>query len=130
MKVLEVFGVKDVFAIDLRKEDENCVFNLYVDGYGDLSIINEPIKENDYQCLDAFVKRFTNLMCDNIALLNYLAKPYIENTYVWELDRNMLMRQFGYISKEHGYIPCYTRTELTDALHENAGFRTDYELTT
>ncbi len=40
--------------------------------------------------------------------------------------REMDMRKVG----EHGYIPCYTRTELTDALHENAGFRTDYELTT
>ena len=29
-----------------------------------------------------------------------------------------------------GYIPNYTRTELTDALHDNAGFRTDNELTT
>ena len=26
-----------------------------------------------------------------------------------------------------GYIPSYTRTEITDALHEYAGFRTDYE---
>ena len=31
---------------------------------------------------------------------------------------------------EGGYIPNYTRTELTDALHDNAGFRTDNELTT
>lgn len=29
-----------------------------------------------------------------------------------------------------GYIPSYTRTELTDELHKMAGFRTDYELTT
>ena len=29
-----------------------------------------------------------------------------------------------------GYIPAYTRTEITDALHENAGFRTDYEIVT
>lgn len=29
-----------------------------------------------------------------------------------------------------GYIPAYTRTEITDALHENAGFRTDYEILT
>ena len=28
----------------------------------------------------------------------------------------------------HGCIPCYTRTSITDALHENAGFRTDYEI--
>ena len=31
------------------------------------------------------------------------------------------------LSKEHGYIPSYKRTELTDKLHEFAGFRTDYE---
>ena len=27
-----------------------------------------------------------------------------------------------------GYVPSYTRTSLTDALHELAGFRTDYEV--
>lgn len=40
--------------------------------------------------------------------------------------REMDMRKVG----EHGYIPSYTRTHLTDSLHENAGFRTDYELIT
>jgi len=40
--------------------------------------------------------------------------------------REMNMRKVG----EHGYIPSYTRTQLTDSLHENAGFRTDYELIT
>ena len=40
--------------------------------------------------------------------------------------REMSMRKVG----EHGYIPSYTRTQLTDSLHENAGFRTDYELIT
>ena len=40
--------------------------------------------------------------------------------------RDMDMRKVG----EDGYIPSYTRTKLTDALHENAGFRTDYELIT
>lgn len=29
-----------------------------------------------------------------------------------------------------GYLPSYTRTDLTDALHEEAGFRTDYEILT
>jgi hypothetical protein len=38
--------------------------------------------------------------------------------------RNMDMREVN----DYGYIPNYTRTALTDALHENAGFRTDYEL--
>ena len=40
--------------------------------------------------------------------------------------RDMDMRKIG----DHGYIPAYTRTALTDVLHENAGFRTDYELIT
>ncbi len=26
------------------------------------------------------------------------------------------------------YVPTYTRTDLTDALHENFGFRTDFEI--
>ena len=38
--------------------------------------------------------------------------------------REMDMRKVG----EHGYIPSYTRTQVTASLHENAGFRTDYEL--
>ena len=27
-----------------------------------------------------------------------------------------------------GYIPAYTRTDLTDKLHEVSGFRTDYSI--
>ena len=30
----------------------------------------------------------------------------------------------------NGYIPTYTRTDLTDNLHEKFGFRTDYQITT
>ena len=40
--------------------------------------------------------------------------------------RQMDMRKVG----SSGYIPAYTRTVLTDKLHEFAGFRTDYEITT
>lgn len=29
---------------------------------------------------------------------------------------------------DKGYLPSYTRTELTDVLHDTAGFRTDYEI--
>ncbi len=34
---------------------------------------------------------------------------------------------FYSIPKE-GYVPTYTRTDFTDALHEVFGFRTDYEI--
>ncbi|MBR5382941.1 MAG: IS1634 family transposase [Clostridia bacterium] len=32
-------------------------------------------------------------------------------------------------AKDIGHIPSYTRTDITDSLHEMAGFRTDYEIT-
>lgn len=38
--------------------------------------------------------------------------------------RNMRMTR----AKDLGYLPSYQRTDLTDALHEYAGFRTDYEI--
>ncbi len=31
--------------------------------------------------------------------------------------------------EDHGFIPCYTRTDLTDDLHKKAGFHTDCEIT-
>ncbi|MCR5236771.1 MAG: IS1634 family transposase [Lachnospiraceae bacterium] len=39
------------------------------------------------------------------------------------------LRKMDVREVKEGYIPCYTRTALTDAIHENASFRTDYELT-
>ncbi len=35
--------------------------------------------------------------------------------------------QMTRLNTESGYIPAYTRTELTDDLHEAFGFRTGYE---
>lgn len=32
--------------------------------------------------------------------------------------------------EKQGYLPAYTRTDLTDILHETFGFRTDYEILT
>ena len=32
--------------------------------------------------------------------------------------------------KGSGYVPCYTRTDFTDALHDAFGFRTDFEIVT
>lgn len=41
--------------------------------------------------------------------------------------RTMMMSRPG---EKLGYIPAYTRTDLTDALHETFEFRTDYEIIT
>ena len=37
-------------------------------------------------------------------------------------EKNML------IASGEGYIPEYTRTDLTDKLHDVVGFRTDYKI--
>ena len=66
-----------------------------------------------------------------IALLIYrILEKQLGEKYTCEelIDtlRNMNMTSLG----KDGYIPSYTRTETTDALHDNAGFHTDYEITT
>jgi hypothetical protein len=33
-----------------------------------------------------------------------------------------------YDTKCEGYVPTYTRTDFTDALHDAFGFRTDYQI--
>ena len=42
------------------------------------------------------------------------------------IDTLRKMRVFEYSGE--GYIPTYTRTDLTDQLHEEFGFRTDTEI--
>ncbi len=71
-----------------------------------------------------FLTCFITLMVYRI-LEKQLGQKYTCEELIGTL-RDMNMRQV----KDQGYIPCYTRTEITDALHENAGFRTDYELVT
>ena len=44
-----------------------------------------------------------------------------------EIIQGLQNMNFHEVEKE-GYIPIYTRTELTDALHESFGFRTDYQI--
>ena len=66
-----------------------------------------------------------------IALMIYrILKKQLDDSYSSEKIistlRKMNMRKLD----DYGYIPNYTRTTLTDDLHKNAGFRTDYELTT
>ena len=71
-----------------------------------------------------FLTCFITLMIYRI-LEKQLGQKYTCEELIGTL-RDMNMRQV----KDQGYIPCYTRTGITDALHENAGFRTDYELVT
>lgn len=69
-----------------------------------------------------FLTCFVSLMIYRI-LEKQLSEKYTCEEIIRTL-RKMDMRRV-----KEGYLPSYTRTKLTDALHENAGFRTDYELT-
>ncbi len=41
------------------------------------------------------------------------------------------LREMNFLEAEdNGFIPIYTRTDLTDDLHDIFGFRTDYEIIT
>lgn len=41
------------------------------------------------------------------------------------------LREMNFMEiKGEGYVPIYTRTDFTDALHEAFGFRTDYQIIT
>ena len=93
------------------------------------------IMKSEFEARPVYLQRDdriqTHFLTCFIALMIYrILEKQLNEKYTCEniikTLREMNMRKVG----EHGYIPCYTRTELTDALHENAGFRTDYELTT
>lgn len=69
-----------------------------------------------------FLTCFISLMIYRI-LEKKLDKKYTCDQIIKTL-RSMNMARIG----DEGYIPAYTRTPLTDDLHKEAGFRTDYEL--
>mgnify|MGYP001684041931 CR=1 FL=1 len=55
----------------------------------------------------------------------------LEEQYTCDEIINVLRYMMMYRPGEKlGYLPAYTRTALTDALHEVFGFRTDYEILT
>ena len=63
-----------------------------------------------------------------ISLLIYrILEKKLDDKYTCE-QLIKTMQGMNMTDVREGYIPAYTRTEITDALHANAGFRTDYEI--
>lgn len=75
---------------------------------------------------DRIIAHFTTCFL-SLVLHRFLEKKLEEkftSSEIIDTLRDMnLMEVIG-----NGYVPTYTRTGLTDALHENFGFRTDYEI--
>lgn len=70
------------------------------------------------------------MTCFIALLIHRLLEKKIEEKYTCEEIINCLREMNLMYVGEEGYIPTYTRTNLTDELHEKYGFRTDYEITT
>ena len=76
-----------------------------------------------YEATGYTFKELLHILCCN------LAKGKDELFSVHELIKTLKNMNMTCIGGE-GYLPAYTRTELTDRLHGSAGFRTDYQITT
>jgi len=65
----------------------------------------------------------------SLILFRLLEKKLNEKFTCHEIITGLRDMNF-FTAKGEGYIPTYTRTDFTDALHEVFGFRTDYEIVT
>lgn len=97
---------------------------------------NFRIMKTEFEARPVYVRRDDRIkahfMTCYISLLLYrLLEKKLGNAYtadqILETLRSM---QITLLNTASGYIPSYTRTELTDTLHKTFGFRTDYEFIT
>ena len=97
---------------------------------------NFRIMKTEFDARPVYVRRDDRIkahfMTCYISLLLYrLLEKKLGDTYtskqILETLRSM---QMTLLNKASGYIPSYTRTELTDRLHKKFHFRTDYEFIT
>lgn len=68
------------------------------------------------------------LICFISLMIYRLLEVKLEKRYTTRTIIKTLKNMNVYKIEEYGYIPTYTRTELTDKLHELFGFRTDTEI--
>ncbi len=62
-----------------------------------------------------------------LVIYRYLEKSLGKKFTCHEIITGLKDLNFYHVPAE-GYVPTYTRTDFTDALHEAFGFRTDYEI--
>lgn len=97
---------------------------------------NFRLMKTEFEARPVYVRREDRIkahfMTCFISLLLYrLLEKKLGTTYtsgqILDTIRGM---QMTLLSNANGYIPSYTRTEITDALHDTFDFRTDYEFIT
>lgn len=67
--------------------------------------------------------------CFTALIIYRILEKKLNEKYTCEELINTIRSMNMMIAPGEGYIPTYTRTDITDALHEAFGFRTDYQIT-
>ena len=94
---------------------------------------NFRIMKTEFEARPVFVRRDDRIkahfMTCYISLLLYrLLEKKIGDKYTTEqIIETLRSMKMTLLNTANGYIPSYTRTEITDSLHQTFGFRTDYE---
>ena len=97
---------------------------------------NFRIMKTEFEARPVYVRRDDRikahfLTCYISLLLYRLLEKKIGTQYTAsQIIDTLRSMQMTLLNTANGYIPSYTRTELTDTLHEAFDFRTDYELIT
>lgn len=91
------------------------------------------IMKTEFEARPVYLKRDDRIQAHFttcfIALLIYrILERKLDNQFTCEEIITTLKKMRVTDIGSEGYVPSYTRTTLTDALHDYAGFRTDYEL--
>lgn len=91
------------------------------------------IMKTDFKSRPAYVRTNDRIKAHfmtcflSLILYRYLEKA-LDNRFTVDEILDTLRDMEMLSIPEEGYIPTYTRTDVTDALHEVFGFRTDYEI--
>ena len=119
--------------------------SFFVEEFVQINIINRrrwEIEENfriiktEFEARPIYVRREDRIkahfMTCYISLLLYrLLEKKLGNLYTADqILETLRFMQMTLLNTASGYIPSYTRTELTDALHKIFDFRTDHEFIT
>ncbi|MBR1757364.1 MAG: transposase [Lachnospiraceae bacterium] len=75
---------------------------------------------------DRITAHFTT--CFTALVIYRILEKKLEGKYTCEEILTTLKKMNMLVSEGDGYIPAYTRTDLTDHLHEAFRFRTDYQI--
>ena len=94
---------------------------------------NFRIMKTEFEARAVYVRRDDRIKADfmtcYISLLLYrLLEKKIGSGYTTEqIIESLRSMKMTLLNTANGYVPSYTRTEVTDSLHNIFGFRTDYE---